>query len=249
MAVCPQVVVPTRVGQGYVFEAPPPEQDEYDIPRHLLAPGPQDIYDVPPVRGLLPGQCSQEVGVRAGGGVLSSPCLGHCAVQAWPGRPWGAAWGPPPCPQVALAPALLHLSCPQVYDTPPMAVKGPNGRDPSLDVYDVPPSVEKGLLPASHHAVSAEGMLQLHRVLGVTVCALRRGPAEQGLQRPASRTSVTGVETSRPSEPRLPHQGRGSFLCRAFSRRFLRGSQGMAGGPQHAPSKPGFFSECEEEDE
>ncbi|XP_042086673.1 breast cancer anti-estrogen resistance protein 1 isoform X4 [Ovis aries] len=95
-----KVVVPTRVGQGYVFEAPPPEQDEYDIPRHLLAPGPQDIYDVPPVRGLLPGQCSQEV-----------------------------------------------------YDTPPMAVKGPNGRDPSLDVYDVPPSVEKGLLPASHHAV------------------------------------------------------------------------------------------------
>uniref|UniRef100_A0A4W2BXQ8 SH3 domain-containing protein n=1 Tax=Bos indicus x Bos taurus TaxID=30522 RepID=A0A4W2BXQ8_BOBOX len=95
-----KVVVPTRVGQGYVFEAPPPEQDEYDIPRHLLAPGPQDIYDVPPVRGLLPGQCSQEV-----------------------------------------------------YDTPPMAVKGPNGRDPSLDVYDVPPSVEKGLPPASHHAV------------------------------------------------------------------------------------------------
>ncbi|XP_065781083.1 breast cancer anti-estrogen resistance protein 1 isoform X1 [Muntiacus reevesi] len=95
-----KVVVPTRVGQGYVFEAPPPEQDEYDIPRYLLAPGPQDIYDVPPVRGLLPGQCSQEV-----------------------------------------------------YDTPPMAVKGPNGRDPSLDVYDVPPSVEKGLPPASHHAV------------------------------------------------------------------------------------------------
>ncbi|XP_055269092.1 breast cancer anti-estrogen resistance protein 1 isoform X2 [Moschus berezovskii] len=95
-----KVVVPTRVGQGYVFEAPPPEQDEYDIPRHLLAPGPQDIYDVPPVRGLLPGQCSQEV-----------------------------------------------------YDTPPMAVKGPNSRDPSLDVYDVPPSVEKGLPSASHHAV------------------------------------------------------------------------------------------------
>ena len=80
-------MVPTRVGQGYVFEAPPPEQDEYDIPRHLLAPGPQDIYDVPPVRGLLPGQCSQEVGVRAAGGVLSSPCPGRCAVQAQPAPP------------------------------------------------------------------------------------------------------------------------------------------------------------------
>nr|KAF6409079.1 BCAR1 scaffold protein, Cas family member [Rousettus aegyptiacus] len=95
-----KVVVPTRMGQGYVFEASQPEQDEYDIPRHLLGPGPQDIYDVPPVRGLLPSQYSQEV-----------------------------------------------------YDTPPMAVKGPNGRDPSLDVYDVPPSVEKGLPPSSHRAV------------------------------------------------------------------------------------------------
>lgn len=96
----PKVVVPTRVGQGYVFEASQPEQDEYDIPRHLLGPAPQDIYDVPPVRGL-PGQYSQEV-----------------------------------------------------YDTPPMAVKGPNGWDPSgLDVYDVPPSVEKSLPPPSRHAV------------------------------------------------------------------------------------------------
>ncbi|XP_076989174.1 breast cancer anti-estrogen resistance protein 1 isoform X2 [Tamandua tetradactyla] len=93
-----KVVVPTRVGQGYVYEASQPEQDEYDIPRHLLGPGPQDIYDVPPIRGLMPSQCGQEV-----------------------------------------------------YDTPPMAVKGPNGRDPSLDVYDVPPSVEKGLpLPHPH---------------------------------------------------------------------------------------------------
>eukprot|EP00074_Homo_sapiens_P099962 XP_016879387.1 breast cancer anti-estrogen resistance protein 1 isoform X3 [Homo sapiens] len=95
-----KVVVPTRVGQGYVYEAAQPEQDEYDIPRHLLAPGPQDIYDVPPVRGLLPSQYGQEV-----------------------------------------------------YDTPPMAVKGPNGRDPLLEVYDVPPSVEKGLPPSNHHAV------------------------------------------------------------------------------------------------
>ncbi|XP_075392399.1 breast cancer anti-estrogen resistance protein 1 isoform X2 [Tenrec ecaudatus] len=95
-----KVVVPSRVGQAYVYETPQPEQDEYDVPRHLLAPGPQDIYDVPPVRGLPPHQFGQEV-----------------------------------------------------YDTPPMAVKGPNSRDPSLDVYDVPPSVEKGLLPPSHHLV------------------------------------------------------------------------------------------------
>lgn len=62
-AVCSQVVVPTRVGQGYVYEASQAEQDEYDTPRHLLAPGSQDIYDVPPVRGLLPNQYGQEVSV------------------------------------------------------------------------------------------------------------------------------------------------------------------------------------------
>lgn len=61
-------------------------------------------------------------------------------------------------PQAARAPVSLHLVCPQVYDTPPMAVKGPNGRDPSLDVYDVPPSVEKGLPPSSHRAVSSRGV-------------------------------------------------------------------------------------------
>lgn len=43
-----------------------------------------------------------------------------------------------------------------------MAVKGPNGRDPSLDVYDVPPSVEKGLPLSNHHAVSSQGILGPH---------------------------------------------------------------------------------------
>lgn len=55
-----------------MFEASQPEQDEYDIPRHLLAPGPQDIYDVPPVRGLLPSQYGQEVGIGVGVGVRAS---------------------------------------------------------------------------------------------------------------------------------------------------------------------------------
>lgn len=115
-----------------------------------------------------------------------------------------------PCPQVALAPALLRLSCPQVYDTPPMAVKGPNGRDPSLDVYDVPPSVEKGLPPASHHAVSAEGMLRPRRVLGMTVCALRREPAEQGAPETCLQDLCDGGgNQAPPPEPRLFRQGKG----------------------------------------
>jgi len=63
-----QVLVPTRVGQVYVYDSPKGEQDEYDFPRHLLSAGSQEIYDVPPVRGGVPSQFSQEV--RMGGGHL-----------------------------------------------------------------------------------------------------------------------------------------------------------------------------------
>lgn len=49
-----------------------------------------------------------------------------------------------------------------------MAVKGPNGRDPLLEVYDVPPSVEKGLPLSSHHAVSTcQGQAETVGCLGV----------------------------------------------------------------------------------
>ncbi|XP_066569631.1 breast cancer anti-estrogen resistance protein 1 isoform X1 [Amia ocellicauda] len=82
-----KVVVPTRVGQVYVYDTSKAEQDEYDVPRHL--PPSQDIYDVPPTRG----QYNQ-----------------------------------------------------QVYDTPPMAVKGPPSREVMQEIYDTPPSVEKSHL-------------------------------------------------------------------------------------------------------
>ncbi|KAI1889998.1 hypothetical protein AGOR_G00168680 [Albula goreensis] len=82
-----KVVVPTRVGQMYVYETGKTEQDEYDVPRHL--PPSQDIYDVPPTRA----QYNQ-----------------------------------------------------QVYDTPPMAVKGPPSRDGGQEIYDTPPSVDKSQL-------------------------------------------------------------------------------------------------------
>ncbi|MCI4379267.1 hypothetical protein PGIGA_G00225980 [Pangasianodon gigas] len=81
-----KVVVPTRVGQMYVYDTGNTEQDEYDVPRHL--PTSQDIYDVPPTRG----QYNQ-----------------------------------------------------QVYDTPPMVMKGPTSRDVQ-GIYDTPPSVDKNQL-------------------------------------------------------------------------------------------------------
>ncbi|KAM7002469.1 breast cancer anti-estrogen resistance protein 1 isoform 1-T1 [Tautogolabrus adspersus] len=93
-----KVVVPTRVGQVYVYDTVKPEQDEYDVlPRHQ-PPTQQDIYDVPPTR--------QQYNT-------------------------------------------------QVYDTPPMVVKGPSSGQDIYDtlastdkntqqtVYDFPPSVSK----------------------------------------------------------------------------------------------------------
>uniref|UniRef100_A0A671M051 Breast cancer anti-estrogen resistance protein 1 n=1 Tax=Sinocyclocheilus anshuiensis TaxID=1608454 RepID=A0A671M051_9TELE len=81
-----KVVVPTRIGQVYVYDTGKNEQDEYDVPRHL--PPTQDIYDVPPTRT----QYNQ-----------------------------------------------------QVYDAPPMAMKGPPSRD-GQEIYDTPPSVDKSQL-------------------------------------------------------------------------------------------------------
>ncbi|XP_056137320.1 breast cancer anti-estrogen resistance protein 1 isoform X2 [Lampris incognitus] len=76
-----KVVVPTRVGQVYVYDTVKSDQSEYDVPpRH------QDIYDVPPTR--------QQYNT-------------------------------------------------QVYDTPPMVVKGPAS---GQDIYDTPPSTDKNTL-------------------------------------------------------------------------------------------------------
>ncbi|EHH60570.1 hypothetical protein EGM_11957 [Macaca fascicularis] len=125
-----KVVVPTRVGQGYVYEAAQPEQDEYDIPRHLLAPGSQDIYDVPPVRGLLPSQYGQEV--------YDTPPM---AVKGPNGRdPLLEVYDVPPSVEKGLPLSSHHA----VYDVPPSVSKdvpdGPLLREETYDdVYDVPP--------------------------------------------------------------------------------------------------------------
>uniref|UniRef100_A0A8C9JN35 BCAR1 scaffold protein, Cas family member n=1 Tax=Panthera tigris altaica TaxID=74533 RepID=A0A8C9JN35_PANTA len=134
-----KVVVPTRVGQGYVFEASQPEQDEYDIPRHLLAPGPQDIYDVPPVRGLLPSQYGQEVGEELCGFCSSHPLSvekglplsNHHAVSSQ------GILGPH-----GLRPDLYKEFW--VYDVPPSVSKDvPDGPLLREETYDVPPAFAK----------------------------------------------------------------------------------------------------------
>uniref|UniRef100_A0A3P9KAM5 Breast cancer anti-estrogen resistance protein 1 n=1 Tax=Oryzias latipes TaxID=8090 RepID=A0A3P9KAM5_ORYLA len=93
-----KVVVPTRVGQVYVYDAVKPEQDEYDtLPRHP-PPSQQDIYDVPPTRQQYNTQ------------VYDTP------------------------PMVVKGPS----SCQDIYDTPPDPDK-----NPQQTVYDFPPSVSK----------------------------------------------------------------------------------------------------------
>ncbi|XP_053556512.1 breast cancer anti-estrogen resistance protein 1 [Bombina bombina] len=86
-----KVVLPTRVGQVYVYDSHKTDQlEEYDVPRHQLPAGSQEIYDVPT----------------------------RCLVNNY---------------------------SPEVYDIPPMAVKGPVSRDHTQEIYDIPPSLEKSL--------------------------------------------------------------------------------------------------------
>ncbi|CAH2324598.1 breast cancer anti-estrogen resistance 1 [Pelobates cultripes] len=86
-----KVVLPTRVGQVYVYDSPKQEQqDEYDVPRQLHPAGSQEIYDVP-------------------------------------------------------TRLLVNSYSPEVYDIPPMVVKGPVTRESTQEIYDIPPSVEKSL--------------------------------------------------------------------------------------------------------
>ncbi|XP_021167884.2 breast cancer anti-estrogen resistance protein 1 isoform X1 [Fundulus heteroclitus] len=93
-----KVIVPTRVGQVYVYDTVKADKDEYDVPPRHQPSAQQDIYDVPPTR--------QQYST-------------------------------------------------QVYDTPPMVVKGPSSgqgiydtpaitdKNPQQTVYDFPPSVSK----------------------------------------------------------------------------------------------------------
>ncbi|XP_018115925.1 breast cancer anti-estrogen resistance protein 1 isoform X2 [Xenopus laevis] len=86
-----KVVLPTPVGQVYVYDAPKSEQqDEYDVPRHLGPSGSQEIYDVP------------------------SRCL-------------------------------VNNYSPEVYDIPPIALKGMVSREQTQEIYDIPPSVQKNV--------------------------------------------------------------------------------------------------------
>ncbi|KAJ6666118.1 hypothetical protein lerEdw1_001022, partial [Lerista edwardsae] len=153
-----KVVVPTRVGQVYVYDSPKGEQDEYDVPRHL-----QEIYDVPPTRGLLSNQGSQEVyntPSSVGKGTHNRDLVHAQEI-----------YDVPPSVEKGLQvvydiPPSVSKDVPdgptreETYDVPPAFCK-PKSFDPSRrplilaqplaepylpeDVYDVPPATSKGV--------------------------------------------------------------------------------------------------------
>ncbi|CAL8320289.1 unnamed protein product [Gadus morhua 'NCC'] len=113
------VVVPTRVGQVYVYDTLKSEQDEYDVvpPRH------QDIYDVPPTRQQYNTQVYDTPPMVAKG-----PSSGHDIYDT-----------PPSTDKSTL------LSQQSVYDFPPSVSKDVPDGGPALrdETYDVPPHFAK----------------------------------------------------------------------------------------------------------
>ncbi|XP_009993204.1 PREDICTED: breast cancer anti-estrogen resistance protein 1 [Chaetura pelagica] len=135
-----RVLVPTRVGQVYVYDSPKGEKDEYDFPRHLHSAGSQEIYDVPPVRGGVPGQFGQEV--------YDTPPM---AVKGPNGQdPGQEIYDVPPSVE-----KNLHQT---VYDVPPSVSKDVPDGPAREETYDVPPAFakQKGFDPPRHPLVLAQ---------------------------------------------------------------------------------------------
>ncbi|XP_031657351.1 breast cancer anti-estrogen resistance protein 1-like isoform X1 [Oncorhynchus kisutch] len=118
-----KVVVPTRVGQVYVYDTGKSEQDEYDVPPRHMPPSQQsqDIYDVPPTRA----QYSQQV--------YDTPPM--------------AVKGPPSGQDIYDTPPSVDksqlLSQQTVYDFPPSVSKDVPDAPIREETYDVLPHFAK----------------------------------------------------------------------------------------------------------
>ncbi|XP_055011129.1 breast cancer anti-estrogen resistance protein 1 isoform X2 [Boleophthalmus pectinirostris] len=114
-----KVVVPTRVGQVYVYDTVKGDQDEYDVPPRHQTVAQQDIYDVPPARQ-------------------------HFNTQVYDTPPM-VVKGPSSVQDVYDTPASKDkLAQQQVYDFPPSVSKDvPDGQPIREETYDVPPHFAK----------------------------------------------------------------------------------------------------------
>ncbi|XP_038563120.1 breast cancer anti-estrogen resistance protein 1 isoform X2 [Micropterus salmoides] len=114
-----KVVVPTRVGQVYVYDTVKPDQDEYDVPPRHQPPTQQDIYDVPPTRQQYNTQVYDTPPM-----VVKGPSSGHFIYDT---------------------PASTDKNSQQmVYDFPPSVSKDvPDAQPVREETYDVPPHFAK----------------------------------------------------------------------------------------------------------
>ncbi|XP_058501722.1 breast cancer anti-estrogen resistance protein 1 isoform X1 [Solea solea] len=114
-----KVVVPTRVGQVYVYDTLKTDQDEYDVPPRHQPPTHQDIYDVPPTRQQYNTQ------------VYDTPPM--------------VAKGPSGGQDIYDTPASTEKNTQQtVYDFPPSVSKDvPDSQPIREETYDVPPHFAK----------------------------------------------------------------------------------------------------------
>uniref|UniRef100_A0AAY4EP83 Breast cancer anti-estrogen resistance protein 1 n=1 Tax=Denticeps clupeoides TaxID=299321 RepID=A0AAY4EP83_9TELE len=146
-----------------IYQVPPsinnPGQDIYQVPPSAGGPGPgQDIYQVPPSMNQAQDiyQIPPSTETRSWD---SSKTLGKVVVPMRVGQVYVYDTGkaeqdeydvprhlPPSQDIYDVPPARQQYHQQQVYDTPPMAVKGPPSRDGVQDIYDTPPSVEKSQL-------------------------------------------------------------------------------------------------------
>ncbi|KAM6064114.1 breast cancer anti-estrogen resistance protein 1 isoform 2-T2 [Theristicus caerulescens] len=130
-----QGLYPGSVPTGQFPPAPakqPPAYPKQTPPHAFPSPG-QEIYQVPPSLGQV---------AEAYPGGSASPPQDVYQVPPSAGQAQDIYQVPP---SLDMRSWEGHKPQGKVYDTPPMAVKGPNGQDPGQEIYDVPPSVEKNL--------------------------------------------------------------------------------------------------------
>ncbi|CAF90702.1 unnamed protein product, partial [Tetraodon nigroviridis] len=119
-----QVVVPTRVGQVYVYDAVRAEQEEYDVPPRHQPPAQQDIYDIPPSRQHNTTQVYD-----------TPPSMGKGPPNGHEIYDTPASSDKNPQHTVTTPPAGLR-----VYDFPPSVSRdAADSRPIRQETYDVPP--------------------------------------------------------------------------------------------------------------
>ncbi|XP_067905603.1 breast cancer anti-estrogen resistance protein 1 isoform X2 [Heterodontus francisci] len=159
--------VPPSMGSGQdIYQIPPsvnPSQDIYQVPPSMNPS--QDIYQVPPSLEKRNWE-----GTKPAGKVVLPTRVGRVYVYDTPPQMEQDEYdilpsrNPPPAtlqeiydvpPTRGAMESSGNQYGQEVYDTPPMAMKGPNNRDRSQEIYDVPPSVEMHL----QHQVQAQQLV------------------------------------------------------------------------------------------